>query len=126
MGLDQYFYRVKTDMTTQQFSDEIKKMDLDKYGFVNQEQMDKLEKRVKIKEVGHLRKEYGFDNYMTEIYHEKGRKSFQPNCEYLEVTIEDISDIIKTFYNNSNVIYMMGILLQEISDGYKIWYLTWW
>ena len=25
MGLDQYFYRVKTDMTTQQFSNEIKK-----------------------------------------------------------------------------------------------------
>lgn len=125
MGLDQYLYKVKTNMSTKEFMEKRDKLDLDKYGFLNEKQFDELCNSVNMEEIDYWRKSYDLDKYLTDLYYKKGgTKEF--NCKYLELTANDISDVIKHFKDDKSIVDSMEKALIQINKGYRIWYENWW
>lgn len=125
MGLDQYLYKVKTNMSTKEFMERRDKLDLDKDGFLNEKQFDELCNSVNMEEIDYWRKSYDLDKYLTNLYYEKGgTKEF--NCKYLELTADDISNVIKHFKDDESIVNSMEKALIQINKGYKIWYENWW
>lgn len=125
MGLDQYLYKVKTNMSTKEFMERRDKLDLDKDGFLNEKQFDELCNSVNMEEIDYWRKSYDLDKYLTNLYYEKGgTKEF--NCKYLELTADDISNVIKHFKDDKSIVDSMEKALIQINKGYKIWYENWW
>lgn len=125
MGLDQYLYKVKTNMSTKEFMERRDKLDLDEWGFLNEKQFDELCNSVNMEEIDYWRKSYDLDKYLTNLYYEKGgTKEF--NCKYLELTADDISNVIKHFKDDESIVDSMEKALIQINKGYRIWYENWW
>lgn len=125
MGLDQYLYKVKTNMSTKEFMERRDKLDLDEWGFLNEKQFDELCNSVNMEEIDYWRKSYDLDKYLTNLYYEKGgTKEF--NCKYLDLTADDISNVIKHFKDDESIVASMEKALIQINKGYRIWYENWW
>lgn len=124
MGLDQYLYKVKKNISINEYYEMVNKIDRDEYGFLNDEQFKKLCDEICKKEIGYWRKHYELDHYMECIYRERGgTESF--TGKYLELTYDDIKKIMEEIKDEHTTDVMLDALT-AINKGYKVWYCNWW
>lgn len=145
MGLDQYLFKVKTDLTAEQIQKRLRSIERNEEFSdekISQEKCDFLDS-IGYSEIGYWRKHPNLHGYCEDLwYHRGGDGDF--NCDYLELTKEDVLEIIKlskqnqlpqttgfffgksTNEDNEHTIETMEKALEYIHDGYKILYYAWW
>lgn len=124
MGLDQYLYKVKKNITIEEYYDRVSEIDRDEYGFLDEEQLEKLCNEIGKKEIGYWRKNYNLDYLLECIYKERGgTESFAG--KYLELNYDDIKEIMKEIKDEHTTDVMLDALT-AINKGYKVWYCNWW
>ena len=121
MGLDQFLYKVKTEMSTYEYYKKLDELDLDEYGFYDEEQYDALNKSINRIEIAEWRKFYKLDNYCTSLYKARNNDD-EFNCKYLELNSDDIQNIIEKFGYDEYTLKRMKEALIYINKGYRIWY----
>lgn len=125
MGLDQYLYRLKGEITPEEYEEKKEKI-IENFGLWTEKaniEIEKLDNFLNFKDIGYWRKYYKLDNCMKEIFHKNRTEEF--NCKYLELDYENINYIIEIFKEDENIVKLMKQCLGYINKGYKIWYSNW-
>lgn len=125
MGLDQYLYRLKGDVTQQEYEECLEGINKEyRLWSSKAEQIICLyNKSLDLKRIGQWRKHYKLNNYMQQVFNEKREGDF--NCKYLELEYNHIMDIINLYKKDEYTVEVMNKALQYMNKGYKIWYYNW-
>lgn len=121
MGLDQFLYKVKTEMSTDEYYKKLNELDIDDCDCYNQEQYDTLNESINRIEIAEWRKFHKLDNYCTSLYKARNNDD-EFNCKYLELNSDDIQNIIEKFGYDEYTLKRMKEALIYINKGYRIWY----
>lgn len=118
MGLDQYFYKARKNIS----EEEIQKLDREKsYGNINRKRFEEVAKSVK-----YFNKNYELQEIVFEIWQKKKKNddidSF--NCQFLNLTKEDIEFIIESS-EDERVIEFLKEALKKLEKNNIFFYSSW-
>lgn len=125
MGLDQYMYKLKGNITPNEYEQQLEKITQENGLWTDESDklIEELQNSLQFKEIAYWRKYYELDDYMQDLYSEVSEGVF--NCKYLELDADTIAHLIDLFTDEYTV-KVMQQALEYINKGYRIWYSNWW
>lgn len=125
MGLDQYMYKLKGNITPNEYEQQLEEITQENGLWTDESDklIEELQNSLQFKEIAYWRKHYELDDYMQDLYSEVSEEVF--NCKYLELDADTIAHLIDLFTDEYTV-NVMQQALEYINKGYRIWYSNWW